>query len=59
MASKFTIRPTPHLPINEMRIHLSLFVQEPGSKNAHYRILTLEKRSKTQLSEEYVPASFS
>ena len=34
MASKFTIRPMPHLPINEMRIHLSLFVQEPGSKSA-------------------------
>ena len=43
MASEFTIRPTPHLPINEMRIHPSLFVQEPGSKKAHYRISTLEK----------------
>ena len=46
MASKFTIGPTPHLPINEMGIHPSLFVQEPGSNKAHYRISTLEKAFK-------------
>ena len=42
MASKFTIRPTPHLPINDMRIHPSLFIQEPGSNQAHYHNSTLE-----------------
>ena len=42
MASKFMIGTTPHLPIDEMRIHPSLFVQEPGSNKAHYRISMLE-----------------
>ena len=46
MTSKFTIGPTPHLPINEMRIHASLFVQEPGSNKAHYRIAKLENSTK-------------
>ena len=42
-ASKFTIGPTPYLPINEMRIHPCLFFQEPRSNETHYRISTLEK----------------
>ena len=44
MTSKFTIGPTPHLPIIETRIHHCLFIQEPGTNKAHYRILKLEKR---------------
>jgi hypothetical protein len=54
MASKFTIGPTPYLPINETGTHPSLFVQKPGSNKAHYRISTLGKRSKSG-----APVSFS